>query len=109
MPEMPRTFRPAHLPSRAEQRRGYDQKRDADPVRRLYKTARWQKLRAAHLTSSPLCVMCKAEGYVTIAIICDHVEPHRGDEVKFWSGPFQSLCKAHHDREKQREERPGLR
>jgi hypothetical protein len=70
-----------------------------------YKTYRWQKLRARHLASSPLCVMCEEEGRATPATICDHVEPHRGDPEKFWSGPFQSLCKPHHDGTKQSLER----
>nr|WP_245581848.1 hypothetical protein [Phyllobacterium phragmitis] len=38
-------------------------------------------------------------------LVCDHVTPHRGDEELFWSGPFQTLCKPCHDRDKQRMER----
>jgi 5-methylcytosine-specific restriction protein A len=72
-----------------------------------YKTYRWQKLRARHLASHPLCVMCEEEGRATPATICDHVEPHRGDPEKFWSGPFQSLCAAHHNSDKQRLEKSG--
>jgi hypothetical protein len=34
--------------------------------------------------------------------VCDHVEPHRGDLDKFWSGPFQSLCAECHNVDKQR-------
>lgn len=51
--------------------------------------------------------MCLREGIIPpqIATVCDHVRPHRGDPVLFWGGPFQSLCKAHHDRDKQRAER----
>jgi hypothetical protein len=66
-----------------------------------YKTYRWQQLRKRHLEGSPLCFMCKAAGRVTAATICDHVEPHRGDLLNFWAGPFQSLCKTHHDSDKQ--------
>ena len=51
--------------------------------------------------------MCGEAGKVTAATVCDHIEPHKGDPVKFWSGPFQSLCKAHHDGRKQREEVRG--
>jgi 5-methylcytosine-specific restriction enzyme A len=36
--------------------------------------------------------------------VCDHVTPHKGDLVRFWSGPFMSLCKLHHDSTKQRED-----
>lgn len=69
------------------------------PHRRWYKTARWQRLRAAQLQAYPLCAMCPG---VVPATICDHVQPHRGDETKFWTGPFQSLCKPCHDSDKQR-------
>src|SRR5687767_2133162 len=62
-----------------------------------YKTYRWQQLRRRQLEREPLCAMCQADGRVTAATICDHVEPHRGDAALFWSGPFQSLCKPHHD------------
>jgi hypothetical protein len=44
--------------------------------------------------------MCEAEGVYTPATVADHIEPHRGDPVKF-AGPLQSLCKRHHDRDKQ--------
>lgn len=77
-----------------------------EPVyKRWYKTARWQRLRAAQLAEHPLCAMCLPKP--TVATVCDHKEPHRGDEVKFWSGPFQSLCKPHHDSDKQRIEKGG--
>lgn len=72
-----------------------------------YKTARWQRLRASHLADNPLCVMCWNEGRTTIATICDHEKPHRGDETKFWAGPFQSLCASHHNSDKQRIEKGG--
>ncbi|AHE51713.1 HNH endonuclease [Sphingomonas sanxanigenens DSM 19645 = NX02] len=72
-----------------------------------YKTARWQRRRAAQLRDEPLCRMCQGEGRITAATIADHVIPHRGDPVLFWQGELQSLCKPHHDRDKQRIERGG--
>lgn len=39
--------------------------------------------------------------------MCDHIEAHKGDPEKFWNGPFQSLCKQHHDSDKQRLEKSG--
>jgi len=73
--------------------------------KRWYKTARWQKLRARQLAAHPICEMCKPR--VTVATVCDHVQPHRGDETLFWSGPFQSVCKPCHDGDKQRIENGG--
>jgi hypothetical protein len=80
---------------------------EALEYRKWYKTARWRSLRIAQLTARPLCRYCQDQGHVTPATICDHAEPHRGDPVKFWSGPFISLCKPHHDSSKQSEERLG--
>lgn len=105
MPTMPGTFRAKHQQARSDQKREYDRRRDSEaPHRTWVKSRRWKKLREVQLSIEPLCRMCSAENKITIAVICDHVEPHRGDEAKFWSGPFQSLCKPHHDLEKQREE-----
>lgn len=73
----------------------------------LYKSARWLKLRLVHLSSEPLCRMCKDEGRITPATVCDHVVPHKGNLALFYGGPFQSLCKPCHDRHKQAEERGG--
>ncbi|TDX64009.1 hypothetical protein EDE12_106154 [Methylosinus sp. sav-2] len=79
-------------------------RRDAAPWRAWYGLARWRAIRAQQLASEPICRMCLADGVVTAASVCDHVEPHRGDAYKFWNGPFQSLCEFHHNRDKQREE-----
>lgn len=51
--------------------------------------------------------MCKANGRITIATVCDHITPHKGDEEAFWAGPFQSLCAMHHSSDKQRIEKGG--
>ena len=74
----------------------------------LYQTKQWKALRLDYLQRNPLCVMCLEDGQITEAKVVDHIEPHRGDLVKFYNGPFQSLCKMHHDSTKQRQERSGL-
>lgn len=71
----------------------------------LYRTYKWQKIRNAHITEHPTCVMCEAQGKVTLARVVDHIYPHKGDEAKFYSGPFQSLCYAHHNSTKQKMEK----
>lgn len=71
----------------------------------LYRTYRWQKIRKAHITEHPTCVMCEAQGKVTLANVVDHIFPHRGDVNKFYRGPFQSLCYAHHNSTKQKMEK----
>lgn len=67
----------------------------------LYTVKRWRAIRARQLKAHPLCEFCKARGKVEAATICDHIEPHKGDMVRFWAGPFQSLCKTCHDSTKQ--------
>lgn len=71
----------------------------------LYKTKRWQRLRAAHLAGEPLCVMCKARGRTEPARVADHIRPHRGDMALFLDpSNLQSLCFVHHNKDKQQEE-----
>lgn len=79
------------------------------PWAHLYSTATWKAIRRQQLSEHPLCLMCQEEGRIRAASICDHIEPHKGDEVKFYAGPFQSLCKPHHDSDKQMLEKSGRR
>ena len=74
----------------------------------LYNNRRWRKLRAAQLDREPLCRMCRDRGRATVATVCDHVIPHKGDLHLFWTGPFQSLCKTCHDSAKAIEEGRGV-
>lgn len=69
-----------------------------------YADRRWRAKRAAHLEKEPLCRYCAREGQITAADVADHIEPHRGDRVKFWKGELMSLCHHHHSSTKQREE-----
>jgi 5-methylcytosine-specific restriction enzyme A len=80
----------------------------AQNYRAWYRTTRWKALRLAHLKAEPFCRYCRDRGERTRATVCDHVERHGGNEVRFWAGPFQSLCKADHDASKQREEARGF-
>jgi 5-methylcytosine-specific restriction endonuclease McrA len=75
----------------------------------LYSSARWQQIRRHQLQEHPLCKYCAETRIVEPATICDHVEPHHGDVNKFWSGPFQSLCKRCHDSAKHHVELHGAR
>lgn len=101
MPVSPPTLRPRAARGRDAD---YEARRRRVRWRGWYKLARWSELRAAQLAAEPLCRSCIALGRLTPATVCDHVEPHRGDPSKFWSGPFQSLCATCHSAHKQREE-----
>jgi 5-methylcytosine-specific restriction protein A len=61
--------------------RGYDRK--------------WQRYSRWRLRRYPLCVdpFGDHQGRATAATCTDHVEPHKGDMVKFWDeANHQSLC-----------------
>lgn len=100
---------------------------EAAAYRRLYKTARWRGKRgrrAQHLNVEPLCRMCKARGIINDGsrtmsgevqqdprrrfLVVDHIEPHRGDEARFFQGALQTLCPDHHDVVKQSQEVRGF-
>jgi len=65
-----------------------------------YGKAVWQHRRMLQLIEHPLCAICARKGWVSIATVVDHVQPHRGDWTKFKTGAIQSLCKLCHDTEK---------
>ena len=75
------------------------------PYRKLYDW-RWRKERVSHLAHNPLCVMCLAEGRIEAATVVDHITPHKGNMRLFLDkANRQSLCKPHHDKDKQALER----
>lgn len=79
----------------------------ARPWRSWYTTPEWQSIRAQQLAIEPWCRFCARDGIRTKATTVDHVERHNGDRGRFFGGPFQSLCKPCHDREKQGQELRG--
>lgn len=101
------------MTARQVARRGYDAKRRArQPWRLLYKTKRWRRIRKGQLRAHPWCQECERldpPRFYTPATIVDHVDRHGGDPVKFFAGPFQSLCGPCHDSRKQSEEVRGYR
>jgi 5-methylcytosine-specific restriction endonuclease McrA len=100
----------AQVNAAREAEREYDRRRTRESAtRRLYWTREWRAIAADQLRIEPLCRMCRDEGVLTPATICDHVIPHRGDVHAFWSNERQSLCRAHHSGQKQAEERAAGR
>ena len=95
--------------------RARSRQRDADQSwRAWYKTARWQKLRRQVLLRD--LFTCKQTGVILVgkhpapdSPVVDHIKPHRGDERLFWDAAnLQTVSKAFHDSEKQKQERaPG--
>lgn len=73
-----------------------------------YKNANWHRLRHSVLSREPLCRFCKKKGIITEATVADHINPHRGDEKKFYDiNNLQSLCKPCHDGTKKKMEASG--
>lgn len=108
MPTKPPTFRPAHMPTRQEVSRDYDQRRGS--ARERGYTAEWDNEAWEYRNQNPLCVGCAAIGITRQADLVDHIEPHKGDMVKFWDRDnWQSSCTFHHSEIKQTLERLWLR
>lgn len=76
--------------------------------RRLYKRARWRRIRNSVLAVEPLCQRCKEQGLIIPATEVHHNPPHQGDIERFWSGPFEALCKPCHDGPVKRAELTGI-
>ena len=97
----PKRFRMRGQPTRQEQSKVYDERRGSASARGY--THRWSKAAATFKTRHPLCLGCEAAGDVVAARLVDHVEPHRGDQDKFWdTSMWQPCCAWHHDVVKQR-------
>jgi 5-methylcytosine-specific restriction protein A len=106
MPVRPPTFRPKGNRSRREARAEYDARRGS--ARERGYDRRWDVAASAFKREPEhaLCLGCKAVGRITACDVVDHVEPHKGDMVKFWNrSMWQPACQWHHDVIKQQLER----
>jgi 5-methylcytosine-specific restriction protein A len=89
-----------------------------EPPRSAYArgyTKQWDRASKAFRVRYPLCGMrpggqvpvmsaCFLEQRTTVATQTDHVQPHRGDRVLFWSqSNWQSLCATCHGAKSRRE------
>ncbi len=72
-----------------DERRGSSRQRGYD--------ARWERLRAMHLASEPLCRMCKQAGRTTPAVLVDHITPINDGGAILDDRNLQSLCRSCHD------------
>lgn len=80
------------------------------PYHHIYTSARWRKLRAAHLSTEPLCRYCTEQGRTELATVVDHITPIRdAPDRAFDMENLQSLCDPCHSSVKAREEQQGKR
>jgi 5-methylcytosine-specific restriction endonuclease McrA len=85
------------------------------PKRKWYHSERWKKLRLKVLERDSYT--CKQTGAICVgkhpapnSPVVDHIKPHHWDEQLFWDiDNLQTVTKAYHDSEKQKQERaqPG--
>lgn len=82
------------------------------PWRKWYKTAKWERLRQSTFLRDLYTCQMKGCGRIegnTSKLICDHIDPHRGDERKFFDpNNLQTLCLHCHNALKQKEEQASL-
>jgi 5-methylcytosine-specific restriction protein A len=84
---------------RAIERRRYDNTPERAQDKAFYCSAAWRRLRAAHLTESPLCADCKNEGIIEPATQVDHVKDRKDHpELALDQSNLRSLCLSHHSR-----------
>lgn len=90
---------PKHKPKRTSRRTSAE-------YHSWYSLTVWtDDLRPTQLLREPFCRECARQGVRTWATVVDHVEPHRGNWIKFIDrGNLQSLCKHHHDQKTAREQ-----
>ena len=106
----PRTLGAKPRAVQLEQQRQYDRTRSRQrPWRSWYGLTIWKDIRRAQLAAVPYCERCEADGLVVEATVVNHKVRHNGDWQLFISGPFESICKPHHDSDVQREEREAAR
>ena len=110
MPKAPAVFRPPGRSGGIERKREVDaDRRRAKPWRSFYGTPEWREIKAAQKAKQPLCERHLKRGEIVAMQVVNHKVRHRGDWALFLAGPFESLCKACHDGEVQREERAAGR
>lgn len=81
---------------------------EAEPLRRLYSTARWRRLRKAVIVRDNFtCRCCGVFEADSSKLVADHIKPHRGDLDLFWDEDNLQTLRASpcHNAKKQREER----
>lgn len=102
---------PRRLASVPQDSRERDRFRDAQPWRKFYKTARWQRLRWRVLARDmftcqwPGCGKVEAD---TSKLHADHKVQHGGVEERFFDEDgIETLCEHCHNSRKQAQERRG--
>ena len=65
---------------------------------KFYGSRRWRRLRDYYIARHPLCAECLKKGFVTAAVIVDHIVPIADGGAEMDEKNLQSLCTACHNR-----------
>lgn len=108
----PDKFCPKHAAKAKEAVRAYDRERNQEEHRRIYRSARWLKLRGMKLRANPFCeladVCVKRTGHAAVATVVDHIKSTKEHpELAFTWENLRSACKACHDARTAREQGYG--
>lgn len=63
----------------------------------FYHTSRWKKESRAYREANPLCVMCKAMGYLVPVKVVDHIVPLEICSNPWDKSNWQPLCSKHNN------------
>lgn len=101
----PGCYCPEHVAERAHEKNLRDYQRDKnDPIKKLYATATWKRLRTAYLANNPMCLRLEVNWQGGGKVQCSQpatelhhlIDPHlRPDLFYTWSN-LRGLCKHHH-------------
>ncbi len=92
---------PCQLERDKARRQSHDKNRPSAAARGY--DAKWREYRKGFLQHHPVCLWCGAP-----ATVVDHIQPHKGDAIRFWSADnHQPLCAHCHNSRKQSNERKG--
>lgn len=100
-PNCPHLVSSRYCPEHAS---AYEHARGNYTFRRLYRTARWARLRALVLNEEPLCPECMADGLITPCTDVHHHKQKATEQNFFDRANLQALCHEHHSRHTQRGE-----
>jgi 5-methylcytosine-specific restriction endonuclease McrA len=91
---------------KCEKCRSQPEVRRNEAQRRLYRTARWKRLRAIVLARDcGLCQECERHGRTKLGSEIDHVVPAARAAERFWDAAnLETLCKACHGEKTRRGE-----
>jgi 5-methylcytosine-specific restriction enzyme A len=95
------SYRPKHLPSKAERDKAYDEQRRDKQAKAFYNSTPWQLLRLLKLAQSPYCEcqICQKAQLYSPATIVHHVKPIKeAPELRLDIENLRSYAQACHSR-----------